>query len=74
MGYEKLMKKLLKLLKWILIVFIILVILFALLTRSGISPYRCDRITDVYPTFGWVLCGDNYWNNHEKYWYSNENE
>ena len=68
------MKILLKILKWLFILFIILVVLFALLTRSGISPYRCDRITDTYPTLGWILCGDNYYENAEKYWYSNENE
>ena len=67
------MKIFLKILKWILILFIILVILVALLTRSGISPYRCDRITDIYPTFGWILCGDNYYENAEKYWYSENN-
>jgi len=66
------MKMLLKILKWLLILFIILFVLFALLTRSGISPYRCDRLIDNGSTIGSLLCGDNYWENHEKYWYSND--
>ena len=68
------MKKLHKLLKWLLIVFVILIILLTLLMRSGISPYRCDRLIDNGSTLASLLCGDKYWENHEKYWYSNEND
>lgn len=62
------MKKL-KIIKGLFILFIILVILFALLTRSGISPYRCDRLIEHGSTLGSLFCGENYWENHEKYWY-----